>query len=423
MRAPDQLPSMAIGLKFTSTKREVGLRAMARATGLSTGSLSTYLNTGKLPAKCDGQAVQAALRDLLHEAGANAREMARLFKPCILKTDFAHANAMAKKTGASTFAPAPAYPPTHYHVKKEDDDMLLAKQTLTQAARKQFGFFNGNPFDGEVTSAGEMFQNAEFGYCREAAWSAAMHGRWVAIVGESGAGKTTLLGDLEERIAQERKPVTVIKPSVIGMEDTLDKGKPMKASGILDAIIYTLDASTSPRRTMEAKTRQLQQMLEASSRAGNAHLLVIEEAHRLPVSTLKHLKGVHELRMGRKALCGILLMGQPELKAKLNPAKYDVREVAQRVEIVELMPLDGDLKAYLTKRAARSGKPLAELMEDNAVHALQARLTVSQESTGRQKQVTSMVYPLAVNNFMTAALNQAAELGAPVITKDVVMEV
>lgn len=422
MRAPDQLPPLPIGLKFTAEKRSVGLRTMAKLTGVSTGSLSTYLNTGKLPSKCDAQAVQDALRGLLHEAGATAREMARLFKPAILKTDFA-ASPGTKKNGASTFAPAPTYPPAHYHVKKEDDDMLLAKQTLTQAARKAFGFFNGNPFDGEVTSGEEMFQNAEFGYCREAAWSAAMHGRWVAIVGESGAGKTTLLGDLEERIAAERKPVTVIKPSVIGMEDTLDKGKPMKASGILDAIIFTLDAGASPRRTMEAKTRQLQQMLEASSRAGNAHLLVIEEAHRLPVPTLKHLKGVHELRMGRKALCGILLMGQPELKAKLNPAKYDVREVAQRVEIVELMPLDGDLKAYLAKRSARAGKQLAELMEDDAVHALQARLTVSQESTGRQKQVTSMVYPLAVNNFMTAALNQAAELGAPVITKDVVMEV
>lgn len=418
MRAPDQMPPLPIGLKYTAEKYKVGLRAMARATGMSLGSLSRYLNTGQMPERCDHAAVQAALRELMSQTQASVREMARLFKPAAL-TQFAQ----AKKTGASTLAPAPAHQPPHYHVKKEDDDMLLAKQTLTQAARKAFGFFNGNPFDGEVTSAEEMFQNAEFGYCREAAWSAAMHGRWVAIVGESGAGKTTLLGDLEERIAAERKPVTVIKPSVIGMEDTLDKGKPMKASGILDAIIYTLDASASPRRTMEAKTRQLQQMLEASSRAGNAHLLVIEEAHRLPVSTLKHLKGVHELRMGRKALCGILLMGQPELKTKLNPAKYDVREVAQRVEMVELMPLDGDLKAYLAKRAARAGKPLAELIEDDAVHALRERLTVSQESTGRHKQVTSMVYPLAVNNFMTAALNQAAELGAPVISKDVVMEV
>lgn len=416
MRMPDQLPPMAIGLKFTAGKRGVGMRAMAKATGMSTGSLSRYLNTGNLPSKCNAQAVQGALRGLLHEAGASAREMARLFKPCILASDFSP----SKRKGASTLAPAPSYPPTHYHVKKEDDAMLLAKQTLTQAARKHFGFFGGNPFDGEVTTTNEMFQNDEFGYCREAAWTAANLARFVAIIGESGAGKTTLLGDLQERIDTERKPIVMIKPSVLAMEDSNEKGKLVKAAGIMDAIIYTLDDSAVPKRTMEAKTRQLQQMLEYSAKVGNQHLLVIEEAHALPIVTLKHLKRLHELRMGRKPLLGILLLGQPELGKKLNPAKYDVREVFQRIDMFELMPLDGDLAGYLKKRMERAGKPLEALIDEKGIHAMRARLTRVEEDTQRRKQATSMVYPLAVNNFITAALNKAAELGAPTIDSDVI---
>jgi type II secretory pathway predicted ATPase ExeA len=420
MRAPDQLPSMPIGLKYTAEKLGIGMRELAKATGMSLGSVSKYVNTGALPSKLDPQATQQALRELLHARGASARQMARLFKPCIQKEDFAGTQARAsKEIGTGTQAPAPTYPPTHNHVEKEDEAMLLQKQTLTQAARQHFELFT-NPFDGEVTSLDEMWTNKEFGYCREACWQAASHQRLVAIVGESGAGKTTLLGDLEERIAAERKTINVIKPSVLGMEDTAEKGKPVRVGGIMDAIIYTLDSLAAPKRTMEAKTRQLQRMLEDGAKAGQQHLLVIEEAHALPVATLKHLKRMHEMRMGRRPLLGILLLGQPELKAKLNPNRADVREVAQRCEVFELEPLDADLRSYLAFKAKLQGKRLEDLMDADVVDALRARMIVEKADTRGKKVITSMVYPLAINNMITALLNEAAEIGQPKLTADLV---
>lgn len=301
--------------------------------------------------------------------------------------------------------------------------MLLPKQSLSQEARKAFGLFI-NPFDGEVENADQMFQNTEFRYCREACWQAAAHGRFIAVVGESGAGKTTLLGDLEDRIERERKQIVVIKPSVLGMEHSDKVGKTLKAVGIMDAIIFTLDPLARPRLTMEAKTRQLQQMLENSAKAGNQHLLMIEEAHCLPVATLKHLKRLHELRMGRRPLLGILLLGQPEIRKLLNPNRQDLREVVQRCEVVELQPLDGDLKGYLKTRLARASKRVEEIMDDTAIDAVRHRLTVqAQARPGERMPVTSLVYPLAVNNFMTLALNAAADLGVPQVTRDVVMAV
>ncbi len=173
--------------------------------------------------------------------------------------------------------------------------------------------------------------------------------------------------------------------------------------------------------TVEGKVRQVTALLETSAKAGQLHLVVIEEAHCLPTPTLKHLKRLHELRLGRKPLLGILLVAQPELRKKLNPTRADLREVTQRCEIVELLPLDSDLRGYLQTRLKRVDKSVADIMDDQAVEAVQARLT---QRTGKGSQnAVSQVYPLAVNNFMTMCMNQAAELGAPRVTRDIVMAV
>jgi type II secretory pathway predicted ATPase ExeA len=55
------------------------------------------------------------------------------------------------------------------------------------------------------------------------------------------------------------------------------------------------------------------------------------------------------------------------------------------------------------------------------VEALRERLTGQSGQRGRDG--VSLCYPLAVGNFTTAALNTAAEIGAPVVTADVVRNV
>lgn len=417
MRAPDQLPPFPIKLQRVATELALGLRTLAKATGLSKSTVHRVLHHDAWPQRPGREVIEQQLRAACVEAGATPQQLKGLFLPLVRA-------APAKGKATRARAKAASHPPTHHHSDQENDPMLLPKQSLSQEARKAFGLFI-NPFDGEVESADQMFQNTEFRYCREACWQAAAHGRFIAVVGESGAGKTTLLGDLEDRIERERKQIVLVKPSVLGMEQSDKIGKTLKAAGIMDAIIFTLDPLARPRLTMEAKTRQLQQMLENSCKAGNQHLLVIEEAHSMPVATLKHLKRLHELRMGRRPLLGILLLGQPEIRKLLNPNRQDLREVVQRCEVVELQPLDGDLKGYLNSRLARASKRVEAIMDDTAIDAVRHRLTVQAQARPgeRAAPVTSLVYPLAVNNFMTLALNAAAELGVPQVTRDVVMSV
>ncbi|SQC23516.1 Uncharacterised protein [Klebsiella pneumoniae] len=113
-------------------------------------------------------------------------------------------------------------------------------------------------------------------------------------------GKSTLRRDLIERINRENAPVIVIEPYIIAMEDNDNKGKTLKAASIAEAIINTIAPLEGVKRSQEARFRQLHRVLKDSSNAGYSHVLVIEEAHSLPLPTLKHLKRFFELENGFK---------------------------------------------------------------------------------------------------------------------------
>lgn len=327
----------------------------------------------------------------------------------------------AKKVAPEVSTTPEAVPVVPSNETKKEDPMLLPKQIMSTDARKRFGLFV-NPFEGEVTCDAELFVNGEIRFVREAAWQAAIGGRFIAIIGESGAGKSTILDALKYQVRKDRKPVVFIEPSVLGMEDSDTKGKTLKSAAIQTAIVMTLDPLEGVAQSDEKRTRQVTRMLRESTSQGRSHLLVIEEAHSLPIPTLKHLKRLWEKsRMESdgdkyyKSMLGVLLLGHPELEHKLN--RFDVREVMQRCEPVRLPHLGDDLSAYLRFRAETIGRKLDEFITQDGIDALKTRLTVA---GGDQGGKVMLMYPLNVNNWMIAALNAAAAVGAPRIDRDVV---
>lgn len=312
--------------------------------------------------------------------------------------------------------PVVSVPKTTDEIK--DEIMLLAKQALFPATKKHFGLFR-DPFAEDIRSAEDVFTSADVRYVREALFQTAKHGGFMAVVGESGAGKSTLRRDLIDRINQENTPIQVIEPYIIAMEDNDVKGKTLKASHIAESIITTLAPLENVKRSPEARFRQLHRVLKESSRSGYSHVLIIEEAHSLPVPTLKHLKRFFELEDGFKKLLSIVLVGQPELKLKLSERNTEVREVVQRCEIVELAPLDAELERFVEHKLERVGKQVSDIFEEDAFLAVRQRLV----AVNRQKQSTSLLYPLAVGNLLTAAMNLAESLGIPKVNGQVVMNV
>lgn len=310
-------------------------------------------------------------------------------------------------------------PATLCNPNQEIKDMLLRKTALTQAARDHFKMFR-DPFSNDINDAADVFTSPDIRRVREYLWATAMHGGFIAVIGESGSGKSTLRRDLHDRIAREDAPILIIEPYVLGMEDNDVRGKTLKASAIADSIILTLAPNEKPRVSMEAKSRQLHRILKDSRRAGFNHCLIIEEAHGLSIATLKHLKRFFELEDGFKKLLSIVLIGQTELKIKLSERAPEVREVVQRCEVVELPPLDAQLDQYLKFKFERVGKGLDEVFETGALDGVRGRLIFAK--AGKTRESVSLMYPLMINNLITAALNQAALLGFPKISHDLILE-
>lgn len=389
-------------LKQELSDHGISQAELARLVGVSPATIAQLLNHGQWPKSPE---------------------------PCMFRLQIQ--NALQKKgmcTLDSYFKSIPAAPTagmedenTKTTLTREVADMLLRKQTLSQKAKTQFALFK-DPFTDDVQDVTDLYLTPDARAVREHLWSTARFGGFLAVVGESGAGKSTLREDLEERINRESAPVVVMMPYVLGMEDNDQQGKPLKAAAIADAMIRALAPLEHPRQSMEAKAAQLHKLLKDSRRGGNSHVLVIEEAHGLHKQTLKHLKRFIELKDGMKSLLGVILIGQTELAMKLSQSAADVREVVQRCELVQLPPLDAHLEGYIRFKLQRVGADMTTIFAADAMDAIRAKLLIA-KTHGKTRDIISVMYPLMVNNLITAALNQAASLGFDKIDADLIREV
>lgn len=297
---------------------------------------------------------------------------------------------------------------------EEDTDMLLRKQILTPAAKKAFGLLR-NPF-GELQCKEDMWISPDIRYVREHMYTTARSGGITAVYGESGAGKSSLRRDLEQRIADEHAPIILAQPYMTAAEENDQKGKTVKSIHIARAILRAVAPLEKPCINSDDRFHQLHRALIDAHKSGQHVCLMIEEAHSLNIHTLKHLKRLYEFEIGYTKLLSIILIGQPELKEKLNERNPHIRELVQRCEMVELTPIaNADLEQFIDYRSKRAGKAAAELIDASGVAAMCERMV------NRTNQ--SQLYPLAVSNFMVAALNLAATIGVPKVNADIVREV
>ena len=331
-------------------------------------------------------------------------------------------NIFEEETGAAEILADEAVPvdSNEKHLTQESAYMLLRKQTINRDARAHFRIPR-DPFTDEMTQDADVYLSDDIRYVRAAMRQTAQHGGMLAVIGESGSGKSTLRHDLIDFININHEPITVIEPYVLGLEDNEVKGKSLKSMDISSAIISSINPQAKPRRSAEARARQMHELLKNSALSGRKHLLIIEEAHGLPIPTLKHLKRFYELQEGFKKLLSIILIGQTELQTKLSEYNPEVREVVQRCEVVNIKPLDFKVEEYIQHKFARVDMDYTALFDTSAFNEIINRLRVASNRRG-EKQVRSLCYPLAVNNLVSNALNLAARIGAEKVTGEIIVE-
>lgn len=391
------MPLKLKGLLLRHDLKQSGLaNAMLQSNGkpLSVPSLSGLLNWNVWPISTPTDALKQRAEQWLLDIGIPREELAQIWQ-------IDDTNATYGK---------PALVGGTRKSNQEPDIEPLEVEMLSPNAKRHFKMFR-DPFVDDVNGPDDVFLSGDQRYIAEAMFQTAKHGGFLAVCGESGSGKSTLRKMLVERLRDQ--PIRLVFPRGI------DK-KRLTTRDICQAIIQDLAPGEKTLSSLEDQARQVERVLMTSARADNMHVLLIEEAHDLTIPTLKHLKRFYELEDGFRKLLSIILVGQPELKDKLDERRYpEAREVIRRCEIAELLPLDNAVGDYLTMKFKRVNVSLPQVLAPDASEGIRARLTKARPGT---REVVSQMYPLVVNNLITKAMNRAAELGIPVVTADLIRE-
>jgi len=381
-------------LKLELKRLEIPQDALAQRLDLSGATIAQILNHNLWPKQPHKKELQEKILHALYALTG--------------LTDF-DTQTLFKEVASAARQP---HPPIETPPETEVKAMLLRRAQLNQETRKAFKLFK-DPFHNEIQEAADVFMSAELAYVFESMWQALQSRQtdFLAIVGESGSGKTTLRDELLDRIKREQHKVHVIEPqSIAGMESNDNTGKTLKAASVAQAIVHTVAPGQPIRQSQEALYRQVKAVLIESARSGFRHALVIDEAHCLPTATLKHLKRFYEFKDGHQNLMSIILIGQPELAKRLDERNPEVREVTQRCWLAHLEPLDTSLEGYVKHKFARAGLNAADFLEADAYPAIREALLFRRAGKGATGHI-SYLYPLAINNLLTEALNYAAKIG------------
>jgi len=164
---------------------------------------------------------------------------------------------------------------------------------------------------------------------------------FVQLTGEVGAGKTTLCRALLEQLDGHFSTALILNPVLSG--DEL-----MKAI----ATEYGLDVKGKDRLETMAT---ISDYLLRQTLAGKETVLIVDEAQNLTEELLEQVRLISNIETDDRKLLQIVLMGQPELRERLNSHK--LRQLRQRITVrYHLNPLSrAEVGQYIRHRLALAG--------------------------------------------------------------------
>ncbi len=140
---------------------------------------------------------------------------------------------------------------------------------------------------------------------------------FIEITGEIGAGKTTVCRSLINSLSEKTRTSFIFNSS-------------LPDNQLLEAIIT--DFGIIPERKSKGIIlKQLNEFLLKQLSIGNNCVLIIDEAQNLRTSTLETIRMLSNFETEKEKLLQIVLVGQPELRAKLN--SQSLVQLRQRISV------------------------------------------------------------------------------------------
>jgi general secretion pathway protein A len=179
---------------------------------------------------------------------------------------------------------------------------------------------------------------------------------FLVLTGEIGTGKTTLLRALLER-SDNTMHVAYVHNSALDIQ------------GLLEYVLQDWGVK-STGVTHAQRLFELNEFLIDQHRQGLSPVLVVDEAQNLAVETLEAIRMLSNFETTSQKLMQILLVGQPELRDKLN--LNELRQLKQRIGMrCHIAPLSPEeTRLYIRHRLRVAGAADAGIFTDAAVQKI-----------------------------------------------------
>jgi len=179
---------------------------------------------------------------------------------------------------------------------------------------------------------------------------------FIEITGEIGTGKTTICRALLNQLDEKTKTAFIFNSNLSELQ-------------LMQTIIEDLGIKTA-QKSKGALFSELNRFLIEQLAFGNNVVLIIDEAQNLSLRLLEQVRMLSNLESENEKLLQIVLVGQPELREKLNSPS--LRQLRQRIAVryhIEALNQD-EVALYITHRlglaGANGGAPIfdAEAIEE-----------------------------------------------------------
>lgn len=221
---------------------------------------------------------------------------------------------------------------------------------------------------------------------------------FVEITGEVGVGKTTIIRSFLSRIDKQNVRAIYIFNSNISFK------------ALLRTICQNIGHIPQSDDASEM-VNQLHMILIDEYKAGRNVVLIIDEAHNMPVETLENLRMLSNLETSTDKLIQIVLSGQPEFSEKLNV--YTLRQLKQRIAIrVKILPLSRkESLEYIKHRLKKS------LIKDTHPFTSGAMNIIARKSYGIPRIINIYCDNCLVTSFGNQQKNVTSKVAREIIAE------
>jgi general secretion pathway protein A len=255
-------------------------------------------------------------------------------------------------------------------------------------AYNQFYGFKENPFNQTPDSSFFFPSDGHKTAVDALIYSIKQRKGFVVITGEVGSGKTTVVRMMMRKLDHQVKTALITNTH-------------LSPKGILTLILQDLEVpfKDGPKEKLMI---QLYDFLIRQMKEGHNVALIIDEAQNLTPACLEEVRMLSNLETEKAKLIQIILIGQPELRKKLELP--ELRQLKQRVTIqYHLEPLSKeDTRKYIFHRlnlAKANGQDFSKLFDDDALNL------IYEHSAGVPRVINNLCDHALLNGFVAESKN------------------